>query len=308
MAWKLPTGAGAFATADAPEAPGRFSPSLVAAARRFLLPLVRLLHRPTVSGFEHLPAGPFLLVANHSAGLGLSEIGSFYALYWARFGVSRPLAGFALPLGFRVPPMAKLLRAGGAIPSTYAAAEAALRDGVPILVFPGGDHETTRPLWQAHRVDFGGRQGFLRIARAAGVPIVPMGIRGSHFTAPVLFRARWLATALVAPRLIGQKRWGLSLLGVLVGASIFAFVPAIVAVRVALIWLFLGSPLTFLPWLPWTIRFRIGPPLEPAVLFAGGDRPEAMREALATVEQAVQAGVDGGRRLPRAPQRHGGAG
>jgi hypothetical protein len=29
----------------------------------------------------------------------------------------------------------------GALPSTYQAAEAALRAGVPVMVFPGGDHE-----------------------------------------------------------------------------------------------------------------------------------------------------------------------
>jgi hypothetical protein len=79
-------------------------------------------------------------VANHSAGLGLSEIGAFYALYLRTVG-PRPLAGFALPLGFRVPLFSRLLRAGGAIPSSYEAAEATLQAGVPILVFPGGGYD-----------------------------------------------------------------------------------------------------------------------------------------------------------------------
>ena len=57
--------------------PGRVTPRAARFVRRWLEPLVRVLHRPTLAGIEHLPErGPFLLVAYHSAGLGLSEIGS----------------------------------------------------------------------------------------------------------------------------------------------------------------------------------------------------------------------------------------
>lgn len=60
------------------EHPGRFSPALVRLAGIFIEPLTRLLFRPSITGFENLPEGkPYLLVTNHSAGLGLAEIGSF---------------------------------------------------------------------------------------------------------------------------------------------------------------------------------------------------------------------------------------
>jgi 1-acyl-sn-glycerol-3-phosphate acyltransferase len=55
-----------------------------------------------------------------------------------------------------------------------------------VLIFPGGDHEAFRPVWQAYRVDMANRKGFLRIARRAWVPIVPLGIRGSQFALPIL--------------------------------------------------------------------------------------------------------------------------
>lgn len=269
--------------------PGRVSPGLVTFVRHLLDPLVRLLHRPTLDGLDNLPAkGPYLLVANHSAGMGLSEIGAFYALYLRHFGRERPLAGFALPVGFRVPPMAALLRAGGAIPSTYEAAEATLIADTPILMFPGGDYETTRPLWQAHRVDFGGRLGFLRIARKTGVPIVPMGIRGSHFTAPILLRSRALATLLVAPRIIGQKRWALSVLGLMGAIALATLPPLSLPLRALLIWVWLGSPLTFLPWIPWRIRMRIGTPLQPQELFSGAADEAQLQQALKRVEAAVE--------------------
>jgi 1-acyl-sn-glycerol-3-phosphate acyltransferase len=274
------------------ESPGRVSATIVDIARRYVAPVLRLCHRPTLEGVENLPAsGPYLLVANHSAGLGVAEILAFAVLYLRHVGAHRPLAGFAHPLGFRVFPLSRLLRAVGAVPSTYAAAAKTLAAGVPLLVFPGGDHETLRPIWQAHQVDFGGRVGFLRVARSAGVPVVPLGIRGAHFTAPMLLRSRALATLLVTPRLIGQKRWGISLLGLAGAAALAAWGPSAPWLRAALVWLWLGSPITFLPWVPWTLRMRVGAPLAPAELFAGGD--DELPLALARVEGAVRALVRG---------------
>lgn len=273
------------------EDPGRVSPALGRALERFLWPVVRACHRPTLEGKELLPEGPFLLVANHSAGLGIAELATFAALYHRELGPERPLAGFALPLGFKVWPVSAFLRGVGAVPSTYEAARATLQKGVPLLVFPGGDYETLRPLWEYDRVDFGGRLGFLRIAREAGVPVVPMGIRGGHFTAPILLRSKALATALVTPRLLGGKRWGLSLLGAL-GLAAIASAPWHWGVRLAVSHAWLGSPLSFAPWIPWTLRFRIGAALPAEELFPRGDDTE-LPAALARVQSAVQRLVTG---------------
>lgn len=276
--------------------PGQVTPAFAQWVQRRAWPVLRVLHRPSLCGTENLPAqGPFLLVANHSAGIGAAEIECFIALYLQKVGAQRPLAGFALPLSFRLWPSSWLLRQVGAIPSTYEAARDAIGKGVPLLVFPGGDHETLRPLQEANRVDFGGRVGFLRIAREHGLAIVPMGIAGSHYTAPVLWRANWLATALVLPRLFGQKRWGVTLLGALGALAILAGVDAAWPLRAALAWAWLGTPFTLLPWIPWTIRMRIGAPIAASALFAGGaaeGTDAAWRSALATVEAAVQAQLD----------------
>ncbi len=273
-------------------APGRVSPSLVAFARRVVLPVVRVAFRPTLTGLEHLPReGPFLLVGNHSAGLGLAELASFAALYLDRFGAARPLAGFAHPIDFRLGPVARVFRSLGAVPATYEGAAEALAAGVPLLVFPGGDHETMRPLWQARRVDLGGRKGFLKIARAHRLPIVPLGIRGSHHTAPILWRSRALPWALVLPRLAGLKRWPLTVLG-LVGALALASAPWSWPLRAALVWAWLGSPLTMLPWVPARIAMEVGEPIAPEALFRDDD--PALDGALATVQSALQRIVDRG--------------
>jgi len=270
---------------------GRPAPWAARFVRGVVAPVVRLAFRPTMEGLERLPDdGPFLLVANHSAGMGIAEIASFAAIYLERIGRGRPLAGFAHPVAFRVPGLRLILEALGAVPSTYEAAEEALAAGVPLLVFPGGDHETLRPVWQAGRVDFAGRRGFLRIAKRAGVPVVPMGIAGAHYTAPMLWRSPLLARLLVVPTMFGFKRWGISLLGAL-GAGALLAMPWPLPARVGLSWAWLWCPFSFLPIVPWTIRFRVGEPIPPADLFDGED--DQLTLALERVQSAVQALVDG---------------
>jgi len=274
------------------EHPGRISPALARGFQRWLSPLVRILWRPTLTGIENLPSqGPFLLVANHSAGMGLAEAFCFASRYLTQIGTERKLATMVLPIDFQVPGIAALVRALGTIPSTREAAERTLGSGVPVLVFPGGDHEALRPIWQANRVDFGGRIGFLRIAHAICVPVVPVGIRGGHMTGPVLVRSRLLARLLVTPGLLGVKRWGVSLLGLLVSVGLL-LLPLPLWARVPMVWLWLGSPLSFLPWIPWTVRLKIGPPLKQEDLFGNDPGDEDMREALTKVEAALQRLVD----------------
>lgn len=274
------------------EHPGRFSPLFVRLVRVLIWPWVRVCFRPRLDGVEHLPPqGPYLLVANHSAGMGFAEITSFMALYLRQVGPGTPMAGFALPQGFHLFPLSWIWKAAGAIPSSYEAARKTLAAGVPILMFPGGDYETLRPIYRANRVDFGGRTGFLKIAREAGVPIVPLGIRGAHYTCPIFLRSRWLAWLLVVPRVAGIKRWGLSLPGI-VGALGIGWCTSIALVwRLVLIWLWLGSPLVFLPCIPWRIRMRIGRPIAPSGLFTEAEDP-TLKRALATVERTIEALVN----------------
>lgn len=269
------------------ENPGAFSPRVVRIANAVLWPLVRLLFRPILRGVENLPRDkPFLLVANHSAGAGIAEIMCFIALYLRQVGPDRPLAGFALPQGFSVFPLSKLLKSIGAIPSTYDAAKKTLEKGVPILIFPGGDYETLRPLWQANRVDFGGRTGFLNIARESAVSIVPLGIHGAHYTCPIFLRSEWLAWMLLVPRLIGLKRWGISLPGIIGAAAILLLAPLGMEWRLLLTWLWLGSPLVFLPIIPWRIRMQVGKPIAAHELFSG--EPD-MQQVLRRVERDIEA-------------------
>jgi 1-acyl-sn-glycerol-3-phosphate acyltransferase len=273
---------------------GRPSRAVVALLRWGIGPLVRILYRPTLEGLENLPpSGPFLLVANHAGAMGIAEIMSFAVLYLGRFGTERPIAGFAHPFGFHLWPISWLMRGLGAIPSSYAAGEATLAAGVPLLVFPGGDREAARPIWYANTVDFGGRVGFLKLARKARIPVVPLGFRGSHLTAPILWQSRVLPYLYVLPALFRIKRFPLTLLALAGAAGIVIGLPALGAWRFALAYAWLASPFTMIPWVPWTVRARVGRPIAHAELFPPGSGEDApLGAALARVEAEVRAMVD----------------
>lgn len=277
---------------------GRVRPAIARRYVRWMGPLLRALYRPSLHGLEHLPQGPdarpVLIVANHSGGIAAAELSSLALLYFERLPDTR-IAALAHPLSFNVWPITKIMAWAGAQPSTYEAAAAALADSAHVLVFPGGDYEAGRPFWLADRVDFGGRQGFLRIARRAGVDIVPLGISGSHLTAPVLWRSdRFLAWLYVLPRLLGVKRYPLTLLAVLGAVAIAGLAgPALGPGGTLLaLWAWLASPFTLLPVLPGRIRFRFGPARSAEDLF--GERPEPdLGRAYDAVVAAVQAEVRG---------------
>lgn len=238
-------------------------------------------------GAEHLRSGgPFLLVANHSGGMAMSEILSLVTLYPSELRDVR-VAALAHPFAFHLWPMPPLMRALGTVPSSYDAASAALEDGANVLVFPGGDHEAARPFWQAGVVDFNRRKGFLRIAKKANVPIVPMGIAGSHLSVPILWRSDLVLPWLyLVPRLFGLKRYPLSLLGVLGAAAMLWLLPPLLGwpLALAIVWMWCWSPVNLVPVVPTKIRFHVGAPIAPEELFADDD----LEAAYDRVEGEVQ--------------------
>ena len=72
-------------------------------------------------------------------------------------------------------------------------------------MYPGGDYEVFRPSWERNVVDFGGRKGYVRLAREAGVPIVPVASVGGQESALFLDRGQWLAKLLMVDKLVRLK-------------------------------------------------------------------------------------------------------
>jgi 1-acyl-sn-glycerol-3-phosphate acyltransferase len=74
-----------------------------------------------------------------------------------------------------------------------------------VLVYPGGDWEVHRPTWEANRIDFAGRRGFVKLALDADVPIVPLVSVGGQETAIFLTHGQRLARLLRLDKLFRLK-------------------------------------------------------------------------------------------------------
>ena len=162
----------------------------------FTWPLIAAWFRPEIRGLDRIPArGPVLVVGNHSGGNVAPDTLAFTLAFYRHFGVERSFFQLAHHLVMRAPWLSAL-RKYGTIEATAENAKAALDRGAAVLVYPGGDWETHRPSWHGHRVEFAGRDGFVRLALAAGVPIVPVVSIGGQETALFLTRGEHVARAL----------------------------------------------------------------------------------------------------------------
>ncbi|KAB0667233.1 1-acyl-sn-glycerol-3-phosphate acyltransferase [Oryzomonas japonica] len=129
--------------------------------------------RVTVSGSEHLPAGPVIFMSNHQSNFDI------LALLAA---MPRQIYWIAKKELFDIPVFGPSMRRGGYIPldrgdgrkalKSMDNAAAIIREGKSVVMFPEGTRSLTRELLPFKR------GGFI-LARKAGVPVVPVTINGS---------------------------------------------------------------------------------------------------------------------------------
>jgi 1-acyl-sn-glycerol-3-phosphate acyltransferase len=161
--------------------------------------------RGEVRGLGNVPEeGPVLLVGNHSGGNLSPDTLVFTLAFSTYFGVERVFHQLAHNLVLSLPGLS-FLRKYGTVAASHENARKALQSGAAVLVYPGGDYDVHRPSWQSDRVDFGGRQGFLRLALEEGVEIVPVVAIGGQETALFLSRGERLARLLALDRLFRLK-------------------------------------------------------------------------------------------------------
>jgi 1-acyl-sn-glycerol-3-phosphate acyltransferase len=158
--------------------------------------LSELYFRAEVRGMSNVPAGPVLLVGNHSGGWLIADTFVFGQSFYDYFGPERLFFQLTHDLVFKVPGLRALVTPFGAVPACPENTRRALARGAAVLVYPGGDHETYRASWHSADIDFGHRTGFVRLALELGVPIVPVVAIGGQETALFLGQGEHVARLL----------------------------------------------------------------------------------------------------------------
>ncbi len=167
--------------------------------------LSSLYFRGEVRGLGNIPEkGPVLLVGNHSGGNLTVDTGVFMLAYSAYFGVERELYTLAHNLVVSFPGLGFLKR-WGVVAASRENARKTLEEGNALLVYPGGDYEVHRPVWERNVVDFDGRKGWIRTALEHDVPIVPVVAIGGQETSLFLSRGETLAKLLMLDRAFRLK-------------------------------------------------------------------------------------------------------
>ena len=153
----------------------RPSPLYTAIAAASWLP-VRLLFRLHAAGLENLPQGGFVLAGNHTSNFDPWPLAlPLFPRRWLRFMAKSELYWF---------PLGALLNSGGAFPvrrgegdlDAIAKAVELARDGEIVVMFPEG---TRRKKGLRKKFSARPHTGAARIARDAGVPLVPAAVKGT---------------------------------------------------------------------------------------------------------------------------------
>jgi 1-acyl-sn-glycerol-3-phosphate acyltransferase len=170
---------------------------------RYLLPVARFFYqrwvRVRIRGLEHVPAqGPALVVANHSGTLPVDAVMLETGLH-DEHPAHRNLRVLGADLVYEVPLLSALARRSGHIRAAPANADALLRAGELVGVFPEGFKGIGKPFAERYHLQRFGRGGFAATAIRAGVPLIPCAIVGAEEIYPLLGNAKQVAEALRLP-------------------------------------------------------------------------------------------------------------
>jgi len=156
--------------------------------------LARHWFRHRVTGLANVPReGPALLVGNHNGGIMVVDALLAYLSIWDDQGPARRIYGLGHDLIHWDPTVRRYAERFGALRAGHVGGRRALAAGHLVLVYPGSDFDAGRPWRDRNRIVLGGRKGFVRLALAAGVPVVPVVTAGAHETFVVLTRGQRLA-------------------------------------------------------------------------------------------------------------------
>jgi 1-acyl-sn-glycerol-3-phosphate acyltransferase len=155
--------------------------------------------RVKLIGMENVPAeGAALLVANHSGGLPWDGTMLMHATHY-HHPAARPLRPLVASFAFQSPWMRPVVARIGGVRASMQNAMGLCRAGQLIGVFPEGLRGVGKLYRERYRLTYFGRGGFVRLARTADVPVIPVAIVGAEETHPVLAKLTRLAQPLGLP-------------------------------------------------------------------------------------------------------------
>jgi 1-acyl-sn-glycerol-3-phosphate acyltransferase len=183
--------------AAAPEAATPIDPIDDALWEKTLVPLVERLIRAgyfsfTVEGSEHVPRdGRAIFAQNHAGWFPLDA-------FFVGLGVRRALGPCRTPYfataeaALAIPVLGAFLRRVGSLPASLFRRPERLPPRIHACgFFPEGVPGNTKPFWQAYRMRPWNR-GFVRVAAALDLPIVPAAVLGGEECLPVAWTVKLL--------------------------------------------------------------------------------------------------------------------
>ncbi len=186
------------------ETPWRAPPIDDALWERRLVPMVETLIRSgyfsfDVEGAEHVPKdGRAIFAQNHAGWFPLDAF--FVGLALRRvLGPCRTPYFATAEAALALPVIGPFIRRVGAVPSAWFRRPERLPPGLRACgFFPEGIPGNTKPFWQAYRMRPWNR-GFVRVAAALDLPIVPAAVLGGEECMPVAWTVRLLEPIFGAP-------------------------------------------------------------------------------------------------------------
>jgi 1-acyl-sn-glycerol-3-phosphate acyltransferase len=254
-------------------------PAFIRKFRPFVKWYAERYFRAEVDGIENVIQGASILVGTHNGGMHLADTYAFANAFWDRFGTEMPAYGLMHRVVSAVPPVRDAFLKLGALPASPEAGDVVLRAGHPLLVLPGGDLDALKPFRDRHRIVFGPRRGFVRLAIRHGAPIVPIVSVGAHEVLFILNDGEWLA------RLLGLRRF----LRIAKAPLAFSFPFGLTV-----------AGLPSLP-LPSKVHVRVLPPIRLAEPPRAANDAAAVERAFEHVRSVMQRGLDelaSGRKRP----------
>ena len=227
--------------------------------------------RLEVEGLADVPIGPALVVGNHNSGVGFFESLGVGAHWHLNRGQTDIMNGLGHDAVVTTPYLSRIAIRMGIVRASHQNANALFKEGRKVMVFPGGNREAFRPFKDRHKIDFGDRRGFIRLALRHSVPIIPVVYIGGHEGFFILHDGQFIAKMLKLDRILRTDTWPLMF---------------------ALPWGLTMGPWMHLP-LPTKCKTRYLPPISlENYTPEDADNPRALDEIYQKVTQAMQKAMD----------------